>query len=100
VSANLWITDDAACLDKNGNGLEIWPVERPHAWGFRQANVDLFEIPSVLARSSRRPTVVPYRCNRLVLFDANLFHRTSPGDFAPGYEQRRINVTFLFDSAP
>ena len=34
-----------------------------------------------------------YRCNRLVLFEANLFHRTSLGRFKSGYENRRFNIT-------
>jgi hypothetical protein len=40
------------------------------------------------------PITVPHRCNRLVLFEANLFHRTSPGRFKSGYEDRRANITF------
>ena len=39
---------------------------------------------------------VPYRRNRVVIFDSDLFHRTDDLDFRPGYENRRINVTMLF----
>ena len=39
---------------------------------------------------------VPYRRNRAVIFNSDLFHRTDDLDFAPGYENRRINVTMLF----
>ena len=40
--------------------------------------------------------IVPYRCNRAVIFDSNLVHRTDDFYFAPGYENRRINITMLF----
>ena len=39
---------------------------------------------------------VPYRENRAVIFDSDLFHRTDTLRFKPGYENRRINVTMLF----
>jgi hypothetical protein len=97
VSANLWITADEALLDQDGGGLEIWPVEMPAGWDFHKANIDRAGIRSLLAASPVRPVNVPHRCNRLVLFDANLFHRTSPGQFAEGYLQQRVNITFLYD---
>jgi len=39
---------------------------------------------------------VPYRENRAVLFDSRLFHGTDAPEFAPGYENHRINITMLF----
>ena len=39
---------------------------------------------------------VPYRANRAVIFDSDLFHETDVISFKPGYENRRINVTLLF----
>jgi len=39
---------------------------------------------------------VPYRANRAVIFDSDLFHETDVIRFKPGYENRRINVTLLF----
>ena len=97
VSANLWITADDALIDQDGGGLEIWPVEMPAGWDFHKANIDRASIRSLLATSPVRPINIPHRCNRLVLFDANLFHRTSPGRFAEGYLHQRVNITFLYD---
>jgi hypothetical protein len=97
VSANLWITADDASLDKDGGGLEIWPLEMPAEWDFRKANIDRAGIRSLLATSPVQPINIPHRCNRLVLFDANSFHRTSPGRFAEGYLKQRVNITFLYD---
>jgi tetratricopeptide (TPR) repeat protein len=96
VSANLWITPDDASLDPEAGGMEIWPVRMPEGWDFKQANVERDGIRALLAGKGD-PIVVPHRCNRLVLFEANLFHRTSPGGFKPGYESRRVNITFLYD---
>jgi hypothetical protein len=39
---------------------------------------------------------VPHRCNRAVIFNSDLIHRTDDIRFRPGYENRRINVTFLY----
>ena len=39
---------------------------------------------------------VPYRENRLVLFNSNLFHQTDEFHFKPGFRNRRINITLLF----
>jgi len=39
---------------------------------------------------------VPYRANRAVIFDSNLFHKTDRIRFAPGYENRRVNITMLY----
>jgi hypothetical protein len=69
----------------------------PAGWDFHKANIDRAGIRSLLATSPVQPVNIPHRCNRLVLFDANLFHRTSPGRFAEGYSQQRVNITFLYD---
>jgi hypothetical protein len=42
---------------------------------------------------------VPYRENRMVIFDSALFHKTDALDFKAGYGNRRINLTFLFGEA-
>jgi hypothetical protein len=70
----------------------------PPGWDFHKANVDRDGIRATLAASSAQPIHIRHRCNRLVLFDANLFHRTGQGRFAPGYGRQRINITFLFDA--
>ena len=49
-----------------------------------------------LEEARDEPVTVPYRRNRVVIFDSDLFHRTDDLDFRPGYENRRINVTMLF----
>jgi hypothetical protein len=42
---------------------------------------------------------VPYRANRAVVFDSDLFHETDTISFADGYENRRINLRFFMGGA-
>jgi hypothetical protein len=39
---------------------------------------------------------VPYRANRAVIFNSDLFHETDQIHFHEGYENRRVNITFLY----
>ena len=39
---------------------------------------------------------MPYRANRVVIFNSDLFHETDVIAFQEGYRNRRINVTMLF----
>jgi tetratricopeptide (TPR) repeat protein len=96
VSINLWVTPDAANLDPEGGGLEILPLVTPPEWDFRRMNVERDALRRFAAVSGTAPVQIAYRCNRMVVFDARLLHRTAPGRFADGYTNRRTNVTFLF----
>jgi hypothetical protein len=49
-----------------------------------------------LASHGARPIRVPYRQNRAVIFDSDLFHETDTIRFKDGYLNRRINVTMLY----
>ena len=49
-----------------------------------------------LRGAGARAVTVPYRANRAVIFDSDLFHETDEIHFREGYENRRINVTFLY----
>jgi hypothetical protein len=39
---------------------------------------------------------VPYRANRAVIFDSDLFHASDRPHFREGYLNRRINITLLY----
>ena len=39
---------------------------------------------------------IPHRENRAALFHSNLFHKSDHISFKEGYENRRMNITFLF----
>lgn len=100
VNLNFWITPDEANLDPDSGGLVVWDKAAPPEWGFDEFNTSTVDgqarIERFLDESGARPVRVPHRCNRAVLFDSDLFHRTDRIRFREGYEQRRINITMLF----
>jgi tetratricopeptide (TPR) repeat protein len=96
VNVNFWITPDEANLDKNHGGLVIWDKPAPLDWDFEKYNIDAVAARDFLAREGASSTTVPYRANRAVIFDSDLFHETDELTFAEGYCNRRINLTLLY----
>ena len=68
----------------------------PLDWALDKFNNDNGAIRDFLARNGSRPIRVPYRANRAVIFDSDLFHQTDTIRFKDGYRTRRINVPQLF----
>lgn len=96
VNLNFWITPDEANLDPESGGLGVWDVEAPADWDFATYNKNEPAIRRFLGDSGARMVNVPYRQNRAVMFNSDLFHETGSLNFKDGYENRRINVTMLF----
>jgi tetratricopeptide (TPR) repeat protein len=96
VNVNFWITPDEANLDASGGGLVVHSREAPRDWGFRRFNVEVAEIRNFLESAGNEAIRIPYRANRAILFDSDLFHETDTSRFKPGYENRRINITMLY----
>ncbi|HZQ40389.1 MAG TPA: tetratricopeptide repeat protein [Rhizomicrobium sp.] len=96
VNVNFWITPDAANLDPKSGGLVIWDKAAPLDWHFAKYNADESAAYDFLAQSGAQAATVPYRANRAVIFDSNLFHKTDTIRFAEGYENRRTNITMLY----
>ena len=96
LNVNFWIAPDDANRDPQSGGLVIWDKAAPLEWNFAKFNSDENAAYEFLAQSGAKPITVPYRANRAVIFDSNLFHKTDRIDFAPGYENRRINITMLY----
>ncbi len=96
VNVNFWITPDDANLDQASGGLVVYDVEAPKDWDFPTYNRNAGKIRALLDARNARPTYIPYRYNRAVIFDSDLFHATPSVSFRSGYENRRINVTALF----
>jgi tetratricopeptide (TPR) repeat protein len=95
-SLNLWITPDSANLDPDGGGLVIWDKTAPSDWSYNDYNSGGDRVRQYLRDQNAASRVIPYRENRAVLFEGHLFHRTDDFSFAPGFENRRRSVTFLF----
>jgi tetratricopeptide (TPR) repeat protein len=96
VSVNFWVTPDDANLLPDSGGLAVCRVPPPPDWSLTGYHADKDEIAALLERHADDLLIVPYRENRAVMFESRLFHRSDAPHFAPGYENRRINVTLLY----
>ncbi len=96
VNVNFWITPDTANRDPECGGLVIWDKAAPLDWDFAKFNADEKAAYAFLEESGAKAIRVPYRANRAVIFDSNLFHKTDVICFDEGYENRRINITMLY----
>jgi hypothetical protein len=96
INVNFWVTPDAANLDPESGGLEVYDVAAPLDWNFSTYNANPGAIRQYLRRTGSRSINVPHRQNRAVLFHSDLFHRTADIHFREGYLNRRINVTMLY----
>lgn len=100
VNLNFWITPNEANLAPESGGLVIWNKEAPQDWQFQDYNSGSGDrqsrITEFLKSSGAERITVPYRQNRAVLFNSDLFHSTDEIRFQEGYENRRINITLLF----
>jgi len=96
VNVNFWITPDEANLDPEHGGLVVWDVAAPLDWDFARFNSDEKAIRDFLRENDARAVTIPYRANRAVIFDSDLFHQTDTIRFKDGYQNRRINITLLY----
>ena len=97
VNLNFWITPDDANLDSTSGGMIVYDVPAPASWSYAEYNNTSSDgIMAFLKEHKAGSRTVPHRCNRAVLFNSNLFHETDAIRFKDGYENRRINVTYLF----
>ena len=96
VNANLWITPAEANLERDGGGLVVYELNAPLEWDFETYNNRPDVIHEYLRHHRARRRRIPYRENRALIFNSNLFHATDEVNFRPGYENRRINITMLY----
>ncbi|HEX8096217.1 hypothetical protein [Jatrophihabitans sp.] len=96
VNVNFWITPERANRDSATGGLLIYDADAPREWDFATYNERLDLIKDFLRRSRAEVIYVPYRENRAIIFDSDLFHATAQVDFEPSYVDHRINVTMLY----
>jgi tetratricopeptide (TPR) repeat protein len=98
VNVNFWITENEANQDPSSGGLVVWDKEAPKEWDFKVYNGTTFKpkIFEFLKESGAQGVMVPYRANRALIFNSDLFHETDRCAFRDGYENRRINITMLY----
>lgn len=96
VNVNFWITPADANLDPASGGLVVYEVDAPLDWDFYTYNGHMDLIRAYLKHHRARKVTIPYRQNRAIIFNSDLFHGTDAVAFRPGYENRRMNITMLF----
>ncbi|HJU04107.1 MAG TPA: hypothetical protein VJ692_03075, partial [Nitrospiraceae bacterium] len=98
VNVNFWLTPDEANLDPNTGGLIVWDKEAPKEWNFKAYNSSKSEpqVREFLRHNGAQAISIPYRANRAVVFNSDLFHETDRFTFKDEYESRRVNVTLLY----
>ena len=98
VNVNFWITENEANLNPATGGLVVYDREAPAEWNFKEYNSDRNKpkILSWLNEAGARAIKIPYRANRAVVFNSDLFHETDDVTFKDEYLSRRINITLLY----
>ena len=85
VNVNFWITPDEANLDPDSGGLIVYDVDAPQRWDFDTYNGRLDVIRPFLDRQKAQAVRIPYRQNRAIIFNSDLFHGTDAVRFRPEY---------------
>jgi hypothetical protein len=96
VNVNFWITPEDANENPSTGGLVVYDVDAPLHWDFATYNGRDDVIGPFLGRQGARGVRIPYRQNRAVIFNSDLFHGTDEVRFRPEYENMRINITMLY----
>jgi tetratricopeptide (TPR) repeat protein len=98
VNVNFWITPNEANLNLDTGGLVVYDKEAPREWNFRDYNSDRNKpkILEWLKQVGAQAVKIPYRANRAVVFNSDLFHETDEVSFKDDYLSRRINITLLY----
>jgi tetratricopeptide (TPR) repeat protein len=98
VNVNFWITEDEANLNPATGGLVVYDKEAPSSWNFKEYNSDRNKpkILQWLKEAGAEAIAIPYRANRAVVFNSDLFHETDDVRFRNDYLSRRINITLLY----
>jgi Tfp pilus assembly protein PilF len=98
VSVNFWVTPTRANLAPERGGLVVCLAPPPVDWEIKDYDADQGRIVTFLEQNAGNSLVVPYRQNRALLFRSRLSHHSDRPEFAPGYENHRINLTLLYGS--
>jgi tetratricopeptide (TPR) repeat protein len=96
VSINFWITPDEANLNPETGGIEFWNKKAPYNYFGKPHSEKIIDTEALLKEPDAESVYVPYKCNRAMVFHSNVFHNTAPIDFKDGYENKRINLTFIY----
>jgi Flp pilus assembly protein TadD len=100
VTFNLWLTPNGANLNADSGGLIVFTKDQPidWDWDFFNQMKDTAQVEEKITNflTDADTITIPHRENRATLFNSNLFHKSDQIFFKEGYQNRRMNITFLF----
>jgi len=97
INLNFWVTPDECIIPAQGtNGLDIWKIYPPKGWNYSEYNRNAEKSAIYISQHDVEKVSIPYKFNRLIMFDSMYFHKTQSVHTKDGYENRRINYTFLY----
>jgi hypothetical protein len=76
--------------------MTVYEVDAPLEWDFHTYNGSQDLIHDYLRRRNARKIRIPYKANRAIIFNSDLFHGTEEVKFGSAFADRRINVTMLY----
>ena len=96
MNVNFWITDDSSNLGNENGGMIVWK-RMPNS----DASFDEYNSTKIIDKLTDEVKdadfiKIPYKSNRAVIFNSKLYHVTDDIEFKNNYEDRRVNVTFLY----
>ena len=99
VNVNFWIAPEDANLNKNSGGMRIWDKVPPEDAKFDDYNAQKNgpKIRQMLDDYRIGSQTVTHKENRAVIFNSKLFHVTDDFEFVNTYENKRVNVTLLYE---
>ncbi len=97
INVNFWVTPNKGNLDPTRGGLKVWNKVPPDDWGFKKYNSNVAKMREFLSDNKSTEQTIPYKENRAVIFNSKLFHSTDDFTFDNNYENRRVNITFLYE---
>jgi hypothetical protein len=100
VNVNLWITPEHANRNPQTGGMVVHNLTAPEDWNFEKYNQRTEDIRRHVDEHCLESIRIPYRQNRAIIFDSDLFHETDDVEFCNDYASHRINVTFLYGDRP
>ena len=97
INVNIWVTPNSAILNYNKNGLVICNKKPPNDWTREQWNGNEDNcIYNFLKEKEHFNTKIEYKCNRAILFDGALFHKTDDVETKDGVFNKRVSYTMLY----
>ena len=99
VNVNFWIAPEDGNMNKNSGGMRIWDKVPPKDATFDDYNAQKNgpKIKKMLDDYKIGSQTVTHKENRAVIFNSKLFHVTDDFEFKNTYENKRVNVTYLYD---